>query len=143
MVCEDDAVSPVIGVILMVALTVILAAVIAAFVFGMGSNIPKTKIIATSAYQYGASEIRINYLGGTDAPELSYLAINAPDGFTYVTIDDLGTLARLGTDTPSKPKVGNVLLLTGSTNVSAGQDHVIVIGHFGDGAVQVLLDRFI
>ncbi|WP_366932696.1 type IV pilin [Methanomethylovorans sp.] len=33
---EEDAVSPVIGVILMVAITVILAAVIAAFVFGMG-----------------------------------------------------------------------------------------------------------
>ncbi|WP_462271820.1 type IV pilin [Methanohalophilus sp.] len=34
---KDDAVSPVIGVILMVAITVILAAVIAAFVFGLGS----------------------------------------------------------------------------------------------------------
>lgn len=33
---EEDAVSPVIGVILMVAITVTLAAVIAAFVFGMG-----------------------------------------------------------------------------------------------------------
>jgi FlaG/FlaF family flagellin (archaellin) len=33
---EDDAASPDIGVILMVAITVILAAVIAAFVFGMG-----------------------------------------------------------------------------------------------------------
>jgi flagellin-like protein len=33
---NEDAVSPVIGVILMVAITVILAAVIAAFVFGMG-----------------------------------------------------------------------------------------------------------
>ncbi|MFZ3059312.1 MAG: type IV pilin N-terminal domain-containing protein [Candidatus Methanoperedens sp.] len=33
---NDEAVSPVIGVILMVAITVILAAVIAAFVFGMG-----------------------------------------------------------------------------------------------------------
>lgn len=34
---NEDAVSPVIGVILMVAITVILAAVIAAFVFGMGT----------------------------------------------------------------------------------------------------------
>ena len=32
---NEEAVSPVIGVILMVAITVILAAVIAAFVFGM------------------------------------------------------------------------------------------------------------
>ena len=35
---EERAVSPVIGVILMVAITVILAAVIAAFVLDMGSN---------------------------------------------------------------------------------------------------------
>ncbi len=35
---DDDAVSPVIGVILMVAITVILAAVIASFVLGLGGN---------------------------------------------------------------------------------------------------------
>ena len=35
---DDDAVSPVIGVILMVAITVILAAVIAAFVLGLGDT---------------------------------------------------------------------------------------------------------
>jgi len=35
---DDDAVSPVIGVILMVAITVILAAVIASFVLGLGDT---------------------------------------------------------------------------------------------------------
>lgn len=39
---DESAVSPVIGVILMVAITVILAAVIASFVFGLGSNAPKS-----------------------------------------------------------------------------------------------------
>ncbi|MFO7968224.1 MAG: type IV pilin N-terminal domain-containing protein, partial [Archaeoglobaceae archaeon] len=39
---DEKAVSPVIGVILMVAITVILAAVIASFVFGMGSSAPKS-----------------------------------------------------------------------------------------------------
>jgi flagellin-like protein len=38
LISEDDAVSPVIGVILMVAITVILAAVIGAFVLGLGGN---------------------------------------------------------------------------------------------------------
>jgi flagellin-like protein len=37
---NDKAVSPVLGVIIMVSITVILAAVIAAFVFGMSGNIP-------------------------------------------------------------------------------------------------------
>ncbi|WP_262176536.1 type IV pilin N-terminal domain-containing protein [Haloarcula laminariae] len=36
---DDDAVSPVIGVILMVAITVILAAVIATFVLGLGDSL--------------------------------------------------------------------------------------------------------
>ncbi|MFC7072275.1 type IV pilin N-terminal domain-containing protein [Halovenus rubra] len=39
---EDDAVSPVIGVILMVAITVILAAVIATFVLGLGEQVSET-----------------------------------------------------------------------------------------------------
>ncbi|MFD1588807.1 type IV pilin [Halorientalis brevis] len=39
---DDDAVSPVIGVILMVAITVILAAVIASFVLGLGGSTNKT-----------------------------------------------------------------------------------------------------
>lgn len=39
---NEEGVSPVIGVILMVAITVILAAVIASFVFGLGSNAPRS-----------------------------------------------------------------------------------------------------
>lgn len=39
---NERGVSPVIGVILMVAITVILAAVIASFVFGLGANAPKS-----------------------------------------------------------------------------------------------------
>ena len=50
---REDAVSPVIGVILMVAITVILAAVIAAFVFGMASGVSKTKTVAATARQNG------------------------------------------------------------------------------------------
>ena len=61
---NEDAVSPVIGVILMVAITVILAAVIAAFVFGMAGNINKTKVVAATASQQG-STIWITYQGGS------------------------------------------------------------------------------
>ena len=39
---DDDAVSPVIGVILMVAITVILAAVIGTFVLGLGGQVQST-----------------------------------------------------------------------------------------------------
>ena len=62
---NDEAVSPVIGVILMVAITVILAAVIAAFVFGMSGNISKTKVVAVTVTQpdadrYYLSRIKVD-----------------------------------------------------------------------------------
>ena len=41
---DDDAVSPVIGVILMVAITVILAAVIGTFVHGLGDQIGRAHV---------------------------------------------------------------------------------------------------
>lgn len=51
---DDDAVSPVIGVILMVAITVILAAVIASFVLGLGGNTNATPQ-ASFSFDYDAS----------------------------------------------------------------------------------------
>ena len=48
---DDDAVSPVIGVILMVAITVILAAVIGTFVLGLGDNVQETPTAGVSVDQ--------------------------------------------------------------------------------------------
>jgi flagellin-like protein len=76
---DDDAVSPVIGVILMVAITVILAAVIGAFVLNIGGsqeNAPQATIDFTNtsdavkiSHQSGdpipASEVKVKK-GGTD-----------------------------------------------------------------------------
>ena len=82
---NEQAVSPVIGTILMVAVTVILAAVIAMYVFGVPANITKTKVVATSA-QIGTNEdIIITYQGGQDDDSLSSLKITAPDSLTYFT----------------------------------------------------------
>ena len=63
---NEDAVSPVIGVILMVAITVILAAVIAAFVLDTGTS--RHKGVALTA---GQMKI-ITLQGGPDAALFSY-----------------------------------------------------------------------
>jgi flagellin-like protein len=47
---DDDAVSPVIGVILMVAITVILAAVIGTFVLGLGDQVSNTSPTASFTF---------------------------------------------------------------------------------------------
>jgi flagellin-like protein len=63
---EEEAVSPVIGVILMVAITVILAAVIAAFVFGMGppEQAPQASIRG-SAENIGVNTVlKLEHQGG-------------------------------------------------------------------------------
>jgi len=51
---DDRAVSPVIGVILMVAITVILAAVIGTFVLGLGDQVQQTTPQATFDFDYAA-----------------------------------------------------------------------------------------
>jgi flagellin-like protein len=68
---DDDAVSPVIGVILMVAITVILAAVIASFVLGLGGNQQATP---TASFTFDYTE------GNSDAS--SYLSITHDGGDT-------------------------------------------------------------
>ena len=49
---DDDAVSPVIGVILMVAITVILAAVIGTFVLGLGDQVQNNAPQAQFSFEY-------------------------------------------------------------------------------------------
>jgi archaeal type IV pilus assembly protein PilA len=139
---NDEAVSPVIGVILMVAITVILAAVIAAFVFGMSGNISKTKIVAVTAQQPDAQTITVTYQGGQDAQSFTYGNVSVtPSGspacssITYV--NTTGGTNILGTT------VGSYVTATGSTGCFGGKDHVVATGTFGDGSVQVLLDTYI
>ncbi len=64
---NEEAVSPVIGVILMVAITVILAAVIAAFVFGMGGSqtvAPTASIVASNDPDNPGANMKIQHKGG-------------------------------------------------------------------------------
>ena len=64
---DDDAVSPVIGVILMVAITVILAAVIGTFVLGLGDQVQTTAPNAQFSFDYDSSgngELTVTHEGG-------------------------------------------------------------------------------
>lgn len=119
---NDDAVSPVIGTILMVALVVILAAVIGAIVFGLAGNLHKTKIVAVTASR-AADGITLTYDGGQDASQVSNLSL---------IID--GNLVGKTTETPAVGTSWPVPI------DYAGTYHVTVIGEFIDGSEQVILD---
>jgi flagellin-like protein len=122
---NDEAVSPVIGVILMVAITVILAAVIAAFVFGMAGGISSTKSVAATAQQVGigTNAVTVTYQGGADA------------------IDVMSLSAKFGTldAVPLSTVVGSTVSGAGTE----GQDHVVVTATFSDGSSQVILDTYV
>jgi flagellin-like protein len=70
---DDRAVSPVIGVILMVAITVILAAVIGTFVLGLGDQVSQTTPNASFQFDYdrnatGDDTLEVAHGGGDTIP---------------------------------------------------------------------------
>jgi flagellin-like protein len=82
---DDDAVSPVIGVILMVAITVILAAVIATFVLGLGDQVSNTAPQASFSFDWdgssgdtSGSNLTITHNGG-DTLEVDNVNITGTD----------------------------------------------------------------
>jgi len=100
---DEEAVSPVIGVILMVAITVILAAVIGTFVLGLGDQVQSTSPSASFTFDYSA----VNP-GGTDthdAEDTLRLTHDGGDSISSVglsvkvsgAVDD----STQNTDTPS------------------------------------------
>lgn len=125
---NEEAVSPVIGVILMVAITVILAAVIAAFVFGMAGNISKTKVVAATAQRVDGNNVRVTYMGGQDAQGLEIITFTVNDTFNGGTFGAAGTTLAIGNST-----------LVSSTNW-AGHNHVVGVGTWADGTKQVIVD---
>ena len=127
---NEDAVSPVIGAILMVAVTVILAAVIASYVFGTPTNIQKTKLVAATAQMDISGIIVVTYQGGQNDDSLTSLDITAPNGTK---------------SSYAKPNVGAVMKLypPSPTDWPTASKHVVVLGAFNDGSSQIILDTFV
>ncbi|MDI6719444.1 MAG: type IV pilin N-terminal domain-containing protein [Methanomicrobiales archaeon] len=139
---DEEAVSPVIGVILMVAITVILAAVIAAFVFGMTGNVATTKSVGVTATQSTASNgtviITITYQGGPDAGQVAWVnwSVALGDESGTTASDTIGNVSA----SPATPlQVGSYAQTKGSTS----RDHVVATAHFLDGGEQVVLDTYV
>jgi len=123
---KEEAVSPVIGVILMVAITVILAAVIAAFVIPMASNVSTTKIVAVTVKPVGTN-ITVTYHGGQDHINVSSLVVMI-DGANTSTIVD--------------PNVGETWTFDEDYSGSA-QNRVVIVAKFTDGSKQVIYDGYV
>jgi archaeal type IV pilus assembly protein PilA len=131
---KDDAVSPVIGVILMVAITVILAAVIAAFVFGMAGNVQTSKNVGLQVSAPNATGLDVLISGGTDLGSLNYMALSIAGA--PVTVP-----AEWGSATTSATFVVGEIITTNSVTGGSSGKRVIITGTFKDGGTQVLYDK--
>ena len=143
---NEEAVSPVIGVILMVAITVILAAVIAAFVFGMAGNIQKTKVVAATESRTNSNNVTITYQGGQDAGTLGSIFFTVGGANATMTVPSGGTYKAGGQGTETLMPTSGSVLPVGATCVITNApttSHVVGVGQFTDGSTQVIVDTTI
>jgi FlaG/FlaF family flagellin (archaellin) len=142
---REDAVSPVIGTILLVAITVIILGVVSSFVFGMTENMQSTKIIAVTAQKVndvtteictctccvlGGVGITLTNHGGKDA-RLLQDGENAFTGYIDGEVAD-------GNGITLQKYVGS----SGIYHAEIGRQHVVVKGNFIDGTQQVVLNTW-
>jgi len=133
---NDEAVSAVIGVILMVAITVILAAVIAAFVFQMSSNVPKNKQVGVEVKRVQAqtgTQDGVFYVKTLNGADVSQLVAGADGAPTYTsTVNgveaDLCTATGATASNWDASSIGENLYFLADNNVD-----VTIVAHFTDG----------
>ncbi|ELZ20608.1 hypothetical protein C475_20133 [Halosimplex carlsbadense 2-9-1] len=146
---DDDAVSPVIGVILMVAITVILAAVIASFVLGLGNQAQQGAPTATIGFDYeqtadspsspygpSAGWLKVSHDGGdTIANEELYIR---GDGFIPESDWDSGSGSTNIEDADYDATVDTSVTSAGSWPAAAGSgdDSAVVSGDSVDVGVE-------
>lgn len=125
-ISDDDAVSPVIGVILMVAITVILAAVIATFVLGLGDSVSNNA--PQAQFNFDTSGSSTNSLNPASDSDSSYITVTHEGGDELeagnIVVSEDGSTAPLtdaGFSSSSKLTAGT------SFNVEAAEDDTIRI----------------
>ena len=149
----ENAVSPVIGVILMVAITVILAAVIGSSLFGMGSDMEKQNIVLATASQPSPDRIVVTYYGGPDPDPVVSINVTV-NGLQVDDDSDSGnTSAIAGVDpgyTLAISNTGNTTANNGIADLNGGNpaitsvdNHVVVAARFADGSDWVILDTYV
>jgi flagellin-like protein len=116
---RKKGVSPVIGVILMVAATIVIASVVLAMLGGFGPP-KKTYSIGVTANRAPDGNVTVTYIGGPDANYVSSISVGGDVSLTLT-----GT-------------VGD----SNSTSAAANA-HVIATATFSDGSSQVVLDTYV
>ena len=137
---DEKGVSPVIGVILMVAATIVIAAVVMGMLGSFKAPTSKTYSVSVSAKENSTRCIVLTFEGGPDANLVDYLnvSINGTDVTSYLIHYDQGIFGKAD----GKPDV-NIGNQTAYCTVESGADRVLVTAIFVDGTKQIVLDTYV
>jgi flagellin-like protein len=125
---DDNAVSPVIGVILMVAITVILAAVIGTFVLGLGGQVQNNAPTTDFTFDENSSHIDITHTSGqqVEIDNLGIVADQASLGSPCASdsdwSDDDSTITAGDTCSVSNPGSSTTIRVTWESNDGSTSD---------------------
>ena len=126
---RKKGVSPVIGVILMVAATIVIAAVVLAMLGGFQAPSRLYIVTASATTNATGERIDVTYNGGPDHALVDYV---------NVTVDGNAT----GSST-SPPVPGWSVSEITKADKGAANDHVVVSAKFTDDTRQVILDTWV
>ena len=121
---KEDAVSPVIGVMLMLVVTIVIAAVVAAFAGGLGSDVEMAPTAALDIDVFSNGKVKIEHLSGeTLTNEKITIKVTDANGNPKGT----GNLGTQGVFTPGSTKE---ITLTGA---SIGLGDYVTVTILADG----------
>jgi len=159
---DRRAISPIVGVILVVAMTILLGALAWSYISGLPTSTPKAYHVGATVSENSTGWITITYSGGPDHSDVSYLNVTVTIGGDVVSIysnaTDYFAINQDGTDVKTTyhvsvsppnglgdvntaPKVGVTVLIQGTQG--KGNNHVTVTATFKDGSTQTILDSWV
>lgn len=141
---KDDAAAEVVGVILVVAITVVIAALVAAYAISMGSSIKQPYQVFFSLSKTAQNnDVVITNFGGTGLNVLTDIEVSYTDYNGHQTdFQDPQTIVTNNSPHASgylSTQYGTTLDLDSTMVNPNGACHVVVRGTFKDGSQQLLL----
>ena len=132
---DDRGVSPVIGVILMVAITVILAAVIGAFVLELGSSVATEQPQASFDFEFNGSNVTFTHQGGSEIDNSSISVVLNKSYYNWSDADGIITAGESMDSSNMSMDSSDI------STYSGGADTVQVVWNGENGQSAVLAER--
>jgi FlaG/FlaF family flagellin (archaellin) len=143
---NDSAISP-ISEIIIIAVVVILGAIIATFFLGTGENIQQQYVIEIAAKQTDADKIIVTFYGGKEANKVLFINVSVNGYYSNGSTgwDNTTELNTFDGDGINPIETGNSRNLTDVSGIAITRkmDHVVVVGKFIDGTMQVVLNTYV